>query len=96
MEKFGKTSCSNRSRHIAIRYFFMKDRSDKGEIKLERCPTSEMLLDYHTNPLQGKLFRLFREVIMGHKDISWLTSKVPSIKKSAEGNFMINGLAGKG
>ena len=96
MEKFGKASCSNRSRHIAIRYFFMKDRSDKGEIKLEHCPTSEMLSDYHTKPLQGKLFRLFREVIMGHRDISWLTNKVPSIKERAEGNSMINGLAGKG
>ena len=96
MEKFVKASCSNRSRHIAIRYFFMKDRSDKGEIKLEHCPTSEMLSDHHTKPLQGKLFRLFREVIMGHRDISWLTNKVPSIKERAEGNSMINSLAGKG
>ena len=52
-----------------------------------------MGLSYETITI---FFRLFREVIMGHRDISWLTNKVPSIKERAEGNSMINGLAGKG
>ena len=89
--KNGKTSCSNKSRHIAIRYFFMKDRCDKGEIKIEHCPTNVMLADYHTKPLQGSLFRKFREVIMGYKNISWLVSQVPSIKERVREKFLING-----
>jgi hypothetical protein len=96
MEKNGKASCSNKSRHIAIRYFFMKDLYDKGKIKIEHCPTSVMLADYHTKPLQGSLFRKFRDVIMGYKNISWLALQVPSIKERVGENYLINGKVKKG
>ena len=29
------------------------------------CPTEEMIADYFTHPLQGKMFRYFRDLIMG-------------------------------
>jgi hypothetical protein len=29
------------------------------------CPTNDMIADYMTKPLQGKLFRGFRDLIMG-------------------------------
>ena len=45
-------------------------RVDKKEIKIEYCPTGQMLEDYFTKPLQGSLFRLFRSVLMGHRPIS--------------------------
>ena len=75
MEKNGRNSCTGNSRHIHIRYFFVKDRVDKGEVKIEYCPTEEMLADFYTKPLQGSLFRKFRDVIMGYKHISSLKSK---------------------
>ena len=59
----------------------MKDRVDKGEIKVEYCPTEQMLADFYTNPLQGSLFRKFRDVIMGYKPLSSLKEKKLLIKE---------------
>ena len=73
MLKNGRNSCTGNSRHVHIRYFFVKDRSDKGKVKVEYCPTLQMLADFFTKPLQGALFNKFRDVIMGYKPISSLT-----------------------
>ena len=70
IEMNGKQSCGQKSRHIKSRYFFIKDRINKSEIKVENCPTEKMLADFFTKPLQGELLRRFRDVIMGHKHIS--------------------------
>ena len=35
MEKNGRHSCTGNSRHINIRYFFVKDRVDKGEMRVK-------------------------------------------------------------
>ena len=45
MLKNGRNSCMVNSRHINIRYFFVQDRVDKGEIKVEYYPTKLMLAD---------------------------------------------------
>ena len=74
MERNGRNSCTGNSRHVDIRYFFVKDRVDKGEISVEYCPTDIMLADYLTKPLQGRKFHLFRAVIMGYKPLSVLSS----------------------
>jgi hypothetical protein len=63
MEK-GKSE-NFRSRHINIRYFFMKDRVDSKEIKFVYVPTSETLADFMTKPLQGALFRRLRDLLLG-------------------------------
>ena len=65
MEINGRNSCTGNSRHINIRYFWIKDRVDKGEVKVEYLPTHIMLADYFTKPLQGSQFRVLREFIMG-------------------------------
>ena len=51
MEKNGRNSCTGNSRHINIRYFFIKDRIDKKEVKVEYCPTEHMVADYFCKPL---------------------------------------------
>ena len=45
--------------------FFIKDRIDAGDFKIEHCPTKEMRGDYFTKPLQGKIIRYLRALIMG-------------------------------
>jgi hypothetical protein len=59
LEKNGRASSGKRTRHINIRYFFVTDRIATGEVKVEYCPTGEMLGDFFTKPLQGTLFRKF-------------------------------------
>jgi hypothetical protein len=65
--KNGTASSSKRTKHINIRYFFITDRIAKGEITIEWCPTADMVGDYMTKPLQGALFKKFRDIIMGVK-----------------------------
>jgi len=61
MEKNGRISCTGNSRHVNIRYLFLKDRIDKGEVRVQYCPTGLMLADYYTKPLMGSKFQEFRE-----------------------------------
>ena len=65
MERNGKASSSKRTKHINIRYFFITDRILKGEVKVEWCPTADMVADFMTKPLQGSTFKKFRDLIMG-------------------------------
>ena len=65
----GFASRGEKSKHINIRYFFIKDVLNKEEIRLVHCPTTQMVADYFTKPLQGRLFTKIRDQIMGHADI---------------------------
>ena len=53
IEKNGSKSCSKRSRHIDMRYFFIKDRLESENIQVVYCPTEFMVADFFTKPLQG-------------------------------------------
>ena len=67
LETNGTTSSSKRTRHIDIRFYFVKDRVESGEVKIEFLPTEEMVGDYFTKPLQGDKFLRFRKIIMNHR-----------------------------
>jgi hypothetical protein len=67
LETNGKKSSSKRTRALNIRYFFLTDQVEKGNISIEYCPTAEMTGDFFTKPLQGKLFEKFRNQIMGYE-----------------------------
>lgn len=64
LEQNGKGSSSKRTRHINIRYFFITDRIEAGEVTVEHCPTEKMVADYFTKPLQGTKFQNFRNTIL--------------------------------
>ena len=72
LEKNGRKSCGKCSRHINIRYFFIKDLIDKEIVDVHFHPTEKMIADFFTKPLQGKLFRYFRDFILGHRPMSEL------------------------
>jgi len=57
-------STSSRTRHIHIRYFFIKDRVESGEVCLRYMPTEDMIADILTKPLQGELFRRLRAKLL--------------------------------
>jgi KUP system potassium uptake protein len=77
-EENGMKSGGPNSRHIDARYFFIKDRLDMEDIDVVYCPTEEMLADFFTKPLQGKLFRRLRAVVMGHQHIDTLKLHAPT------------------
>jgi len=60
LESNERKSASKRSRHLNIRYFFITDQKEKGNINIEFCPTDHMIGDYMTEPLHGKKFQSFR------------------------------------
>ncbi|CAI7875773.1 unnamed protein product [Closterium sp. NIES-54] len=51
-----KSGFANRTKHIALRYFFVKDEIEKGRLELSYCPTSEMAADYLTKKLGKSKF----------------------------------------
>jgi hypothetical protein len=65
LERNSKKSSSKRTKHINIRYFFIKDRVANNELTIKHCPTAGMLADHFTKPLQGASFRKFRSDIQG-------------------------------
>ena len=75
LELNGKASSSKRTRHINTRYFLITDRVNKKEITIEYCPTEDMIADYFTKPLQGTLFRRFRNTVLGMTDSEFLQYK---------------------
>ena len=66
-EENGKGSSGKRTRHINIRYFFVKDRIEKKELFVNYCPTEDMIADYFTKPLQGAQLQKFRKMILNHE-----------------------------
>jgi hypothetical protein len=58
-------STSDRTKHIKIRFFFIKQFLDSGEFEIEHCPTDLMLADLLTKPLQGQKFLAMRDKLLG-------------------------------
>ena len=72
MAKNGKMSCSIKSRHIVIKFFWVVNRLKRGKISVKHCPTEKMLAYFFTKPLQGSKLKNFRKVIMGWDDVATL------------------------
>ena len=68
LENNGQQSSTKRTRHLAIRYFFVTDRVRAGQLRIEYCPTGDMWADIHTKPLQGATFAKFRKLILNLRD----------------------------
>ena len=56
---------AERTRHIAIRYFWLKERVDQGEARVRHLGTKEMYANLLTKPLQGAQFKCERQGLMG-------------------------------
>ena len=64
LEANGSMSSTKRTKHINVRYYFIKDRIDSKYLKLRWCSTDMMLADFFTKPLLGPKFWEFRKLIM--------------------------------
>lgn len=63
LAEYGKTASTN-TRHMNIRYFFIKDKLESGELKIEHLNTNEMVADIMTKPLQGTPFKYLRHKLL--------------------------------
>jgi len=59
-------SNSEKTRHIDIRYFFVTDRINSGDIQIQHMSTENMIADILTKPLQGELFAKLRDLLLGY------------------------------
>jgi hypothetical protein len=62
--KNGRLSSSKRTKHLDIRYFYVRDLLERGIISLEHCSSDIMIADFFTKPIQGQKFQIFRDIIM--------------------------------
>ena len=65
IEKTGSVSSGERSSHINIILFFIKDILKREGIEVNHCPTERMIAGLFTKSMQGKLFRFLRDIVMG-------------------------------
>ena len=63
----GKKSSGKRTRVLNIRYFFVVDHHEKGDIAIVYCPTDDMVGDFMTKPLQRGKFDKFDNTVMNSK-----------------------------
>ena len=61
----GWLSFGKGSKHIGICYFFITDHIEKKHIEVHYCPTLEMIADFITKPLQGVLFYMYQNAVLG-------------------------------
>jgi hypothetical protein len=59
---------SQRTKHINIRYFSVRERINKHNIEINHLPTASMTADILTKPLQGSLFRSLRQRILNLRE----------------------------
>ena len=52
-----------RSKHISIKYHFVRDQVTDGTIKVEYCPTTEMIADMLTKGLSKEQFTKLRRMV---------------------------------
>ena len=51
---------NKRTKHIDIKYFWVREQVELGEITMVYCPTEDMLADIMTKPLTAKTFEELR------------------------------------
>ena len=83
LAKNGRLSSSKRTKHINVRYFFVKDRIAKKELSVQFCPTEDMIADFFTKPLQGQLFYRLRDQVMNIESNSPFHSSRRSVLEPA-------------
>ena len=57
-------STTARTRHIRVRYFFIKERIDSQEVRVQHTPTDDMVADLLTKPIKGARFMRLRDLLL--------------------------------
>ena len=70
--KNGKLSSGKRTKHLDVRYFYVKDLIERCVLSMKHCVSDDMFADCFTKPLHGNRFKQLRDVIfnLNHKEIA--------------------------
>ena len=72
---------SDRTKHIAVRYFFIREKIGHGFVRLHHCPTDQMAADLYTKALSGeKFFKFSRVAFSATKHVARLLSVLGGIR----------------
>ncbi|KAI9921725.1 hypothetical protein PsorP6_000281 [Peronosclerospora sorghi] len=58
---------TQRSRHIDTKYHWLREKVSDGLVRIQYCPTSEMIAEHFTKPLGPTKFSYFRELLGIHR-----------------------------
>jgi sporulation protein YlmC with PRC-barrel domain len=62
--KNGRLSSGEQTKHVDIRYFYVKDLKDRGIVSLSHCVSEEMLGAFYTKLIQGRRLLILRDIIL--------------------------------
>ncbi len=85
LETNGKVSSTKRTKHIKVKYFYIKENVDSSKILLKHCPTGQMWMDINTKPKQGTIHLKFWGYVMGipadykYKDYAGVILSIPPV-----------------
>ncbi len=84
--KNGKLSSGKRTKHLDIRYFYVKDLIERGLIKVEHCISDQVIAGFFNKPVQGTRFQIFRDMILNtpQKNITTSTLQYRSVLGNSE------------
>ena len=61
---------TTRTKHIAARYLWLRERIQAGDVALVYCKTDDNIADVMTKALESKKFKRFRDNIVGRCQIN--------------------------
>jgi hypothetical protein len=59
---------NEKTKHIGLKWHFLKSHVEQGTIKLRYLPTDQMVADMFTKPLPGPALARHRSAILGGED----------------------------
>jgi len=66
----GGKNDSMRTKHINVRYFWLRERFQQKELNIVHVPTGLMIADVLTKPMQGTMFRRFVQLLCNRSQAS--------------------------
>jgi hypothetical protein len=69
-----------------MKYFFVKDKVNDGEVKIEHLPTEQMWIDMHSKPSQGIRFETDRSALQ-NVPVHWPDETLPGSLTTNDGSL---------
>jgi hypothetical protein len=61
--------CTSATRHMMIKFHYIKEQVKAGNVQVTYCPTGSMVADIMTKALDRVLFERFRDMLLDGKDL---------------------------